>query len=36
LITAGQAPMECRMRDPGAGQFELTARIRLFPTTHPE
>jgi hypothetical protein len=36
LITAGQVPMECRMRAPGAGQLEQTARIRLFPTTHPE
>ena len=36
LITAGQVPMECRMRAPGAGRLELTARIRLFPTTHPE
>jgi hypothetical protein len=36
LMTAGQVPMECRIRAPGAGQFELTARIRLLPTTHPE
>ena len=36
LITAGQVPIECRMREPGAGQSELTARIRLFPTTQPE
>ena len=35
-ITAGQAPMECRMRVPGAGQFGSTARIRLLPTTQPE
>jgi hypothetical protein len=25
-----------RMGEPGAGQLELTARIRLFPTTQPE
>ena len=35
LITAGQAPMECRMRLPGAGQSESTARMRLLPTTQP-
>jgi hypothetical protein len=35
-ITAGHVPMECRMRVPGAGHVESTARIRLFPTTQPE
>jgi hypothetical protein len=36
LITAGQAPMECKMRVPGEGHLLLTARVRLFPTTQLE
>jgi hypothetical protein len=36
LMTAGHAPMECRMRVPGEGHFLLTARMRLLPTTQPE
>jgi hypothetical protein len=36
LITVGRPPDGMQVREPGAGQFELTARIRLFPTTHPE
>ena len=35
-ITAGQMPIECRIVEPGAGQFWSTARIRLLPTTHCE
>ncbi len=36
LMTAGQVPIECSMRDPGAGQVVSTARILLLPTTQPE
>jgi hypothetical protein len=36
LITAGHAPIECKIRVPGNGHFLLTARVRLFPTTQLE
>jgi hypothetical protein len=34
LIKNGQTPTECKILEPGAGQFGSTARIRLLPTTH--
>src|SRR5579875_510963 len=33
-MTSGHTPIECRITEPGSGQFESTARVRLLPTTH--